>query len=82
MTVQFILPGGEAKRADVVLQPLEVPLEQALLGPTPSGVTSPPTLRTAEKPAVANAAAPLIEEIRFLRTRLERLERRLQATTP
>lgn len=82
VTVQFILPGGEAKRADVVLQPLEVPLERALLGPTPSGVTSPPTLRTAEKPAVANAAAPLIEEIRFLRTRLERLERRLQATTP
>ena len=82
VTVQFILPGGEAKRAEVVLQPLEVPLERALLGPTPSGVASPPTLRTAEKPAIADAAAPLIEEIRFLRTRLERLERRLQAIMP
>ncbi|MGB8855031.1 MAG: PDZ domain-containing protein [Pirellulales bacterium] len=82
VTVQFVLPGGEAKRAEVVLQPLEVPLERALLGPTPSGVTSPPTLRTAEKPAVADATPPLIEEIRFLRARLERLERRLQGLVP
>jgi len=33
MTLQYILPGGEKRRAEVSLQSLEVPLEQALVGP-------------------------------------------------
>lgn len=88
ITVQFVLPGGEAKRAEVVLQSLEVPLERVLTGSAPMGVTSPPALRTAEKPVPAEStgriadARPLVEEIRFLRARLERLERRLQSLVP
>ncbi len=33
MTLQYVLPGGEKRRAEVSLQSLEVPLEQALVGP-------------------------------------------------
>ncbi|MFM8435889.1 MAG: PDZ domain-containing protein [Planctomycetia bacterium] len=33
MTLQYILPGGEQRKADVSLQSLEVPLERALVGP-------------------------------------------------
>jgi S1-C subfamily serine protease len=82
ITVQFVLPGGEAKRAEVVLQSLEVPLERALIGSAPTGVGSPPALRTAEKPLPADAARPLAEEIGILRARLERLEHRLQSIMP
>lgn len=35
VTLQYILPGGEQRRAEVSLQSLEVPLEQALISPTP-----------------------------------------------
>jgi membrane-associated protease RseP (regulator of RpoE activity) len=82
ITVQFVLPGGEAKRAEVVLQSLEVPLERVLIGSAPTGVRSRPALRTAEKPLPTDAARPLIDEIRNLRDRLDRLERRLQAVIP
>lgn len=82
ITVQFVLPGGEEKRAEVVLQSLEVPLERALIGSEPTGVGAPPALRTAEKPVPTDAARPLVEEIGLLRARLERLERRLQAIMP
>jgi membrane-associated protease RseP (regulator of RpoE activity) len=88
VTVQYVLPGGEAKRADVVLQALETPLERVLIGSTPTGVTAPPALRTAERPLASESTGrtvdtrPLIDEIRFLRTRLERLERRLQSLVP
>jgi len=33
VTLQYILPGGEQRRAEVSLQSLEVPLERALVGP-------------------------------------------------
>jgi membrane-associated protease RseP (regulator of RpoE activity) len=33
VTLQYILPGGEQRKADVSLQSLEVPLERALVGP-------------------------------------------------
>lgn len=33
VTLQYILPGGEHRRAEVSLQSLEVPLERALVGP-------------------------------------------------
>ena len=35
MTLQYILPGGETRRAEVSLQAIEVPLERALVGPEP-----------------------------------------------
>lgn len=35
VTLQYILPGGEQRRAQVSLQSLEVPLEKALVGPQP-----------------------------------------------
>ena len=84
VTVQFVLPGGESKKAEVKLQALEVPLERALVGesaasPTP---TPAPVLRSAQRPAGDDAALPLVEQIKTLRSRLERLERRLQAVSP
>ena len=33
ITLQYILPGGETRRAEVSLQSLELPLERALIGP-------------------------------------------------
>ena len=33
VTLQYILPGGEQRKAEVSLQSLEVPLERALVGP-------------------------------------------------
>lgn len=33
--IQFVLPGGEARRTEVMLQPLDVPLERALVGEGP-----------------------------------------------
>ena len=33
MTLQYIMPGGEQRKAEVSLQSLEVPLERALVGP-------------------------------------------------
>ena len=35
VTLRYVLPGGEARRAEVSLQSLEVPLERALVGPEP-----------------------------------------------
>ena len=66
----------------MVLQPLELPLERALVGPEPTAV---PTLQRAERP-VSAAAAPdpavdadaVRQEVRFLRQRLERLEQWLE----
>lgn len=35
VTLEYVLPGGVERRAEVSLQSLEVPLERALIGPTP-----------------------------------------------
>ena len=84
VTVQFVLPGGESKQAEVKLQALEAPLERVLVGdaaaspvPTPA-----PALRSAQRPSTSDASPPLVEQIRLLRARLERLERRLQSVSP
>lgn len=86
VSLQYVLPGGSAKRADVMLQSLELPLEQALAGPAAMSATDPPALqpgpapRTAQRPPPQNATetAALREEIGWLRSRLERLEQRLE----
>lgn len=81
VSLEYVLPGGEERRADVVLQPLELPLQRALVGPEPTAV---PTLQRAERPVSAAAPEPAVDadavrqEIRFLRQRLERLEQWLE----
>lgn len=83
--LEYVLPGGTPRRADVVLQTLEQPLEEALVGVAQPTVTAVPTLEpqptpaAARRPVVPPDAASLQEEIRQLRARLDTLERRLEA---
>ena len=42
--LQYVLPGGEARRAEVSLQSLELPLERALIGPSTPVAAPPPAL--------------------------------------
>ncbi len=88
VTLQYVLPGGAAHRADVTLQTLEKPLEAALIGPaTPAGTPpphlepspSPSTARRPESRQASSVITPLETEIRDLRIRIEQLERRLDA---
>jgi len=96
VSLEYVLPGGESKQAEVVLQPLELPLEQALVGgpmatvaptllPSPAPAASP----TAESfPYRANRAADAAavqatrEELRSLRARIDALERALGPAAP
>jgi membrane-associated protease RseP (regulator of RpoE activity) len=58
VSLEYVLPGGEAKRAEVVLQPLELPLEQALVGPAPTAAAGMPTLL----PSPATGSVPPASE--------------------
>ena len=54
VSLQYVLPGGEARRAEVSLQSLEVPLERALAGETAPALSAPGMLPPAVlPPAVA-----------------------------
>ena len=87
LPLHYVLPGGAEKKAEVVLQALERPLEQALVGePELQSVSSAPTLqpspaahtsRRPEFPADAEATE-LRREVGRLRTLLEAVERRLE----
>jgi membrane-associated protease RseP (regulator of RpoE activity) len=84
--LDYVLPGGTSRRTEVVLQTLEQPLEQALLGEAGPAATQVPTLlpqpapTTARKPVTSSGEAPVLrDEIRRLEARIESLERRLQA---
>jgi membrane-associated protease RseP (regulator of RpoE activity) len=92
LPLEFVLPGGTSRRADVVLQTLEQPLEAALLGSPMPAATDVPTLQAQPTPttarrlpaasrvdmsAAATTSAALDAEIRQLRARIERLEQRL-----
>jgi len=57
VSLEYVLPGGEAKRADVVLQPLEAPLERALVG-------------AAAEPAAASGAATPVAEPQLLQPQM------------
>jgi membrane-associated protease RseP (regulator of RpoE activity) len=85
VTVEFVLPGGESRRADVVLQALEAPLEEALVGALePAAVPDlgpGPAAVRAERPTGAGDEA-LRAEIRRLRARLDRLEQVLGPGRP
>jgi len=83
--VEFVLPGGTERRADVVLQPLEAPLERALVGDVTPQPTTVPALqasggtRTSRRPNTASdEAEELRREVGRLRGLLEALERRLE----
>lgn len=87
--LEYVLPGGGAQRAEVVLQTLERPLEEALVGrpgPAPTAIPTleqqprPTTPTTTRRPVTsfdAGAVSAMQDEIRWLRSRLDRLEQRL-----
>lgn len=87
VSLDYVLPGGEAKKAEVVLQPLELPLERALVGPEPVPAAATPTLLPspsaagetfpyrANRPPDAATLEAAREEISRLRARLDALER-------
>jgi membrane-associated protease RseP (regulator of RpoE activity) len=88
VSLEYVLPGGAPRRADVVLQTLEEPLESALVGgaePTPAAVPSlqpwpAPTLAQRPRGPGADASpAALQAELLRLRARVEALERQLEA---
>ena len=88
MTLEYVLPGGAAQRADVVLQTLEKPLEDALVGSSGPAAAAIPTLEpgptgtTVRRPITtddAGMAAAMRDEIRWLRARLQALEQRLDS---
>lgn len=54
VSLEYVLPGGAAKKADVVLQPLELPLERALLGTDPAAAPSVPALLPSPASGVAS----------------------------
>ena len=86
LPVQYVLPGGAEKRAEVMLQSLDQPLEQALLDDGPMQPVAVPTLepgpasRTARRPsgAAEPEQAELRREVGRLRAWLDVLERRLE----
>jgi len=82
--LEYVLPGGTPRRADVVLQTLEQPLEAALVGGSEPQPTEVPSLQprpagtTARRQVSADrATAELHDDIDRLRARVESLERRL-----
>jgi hypothetical protein len=86
LPLHYVLPGGTEKRADVVLQSLEQPLEQALIGePTLQPSAAPvleqnPEFRTSRRPEsqVGGEAGELRREVSRLRMLLEGVEQRLE----
>ena len=89
--LQYVLPGGQSKQADVVLQSLQQPLERALIGDGDAGQSAePPSLQTAplttrrvQPTAGYQSAEPAtlvrLEELLLrMNNRLEQLERRLE----
>jgi membrane-associated protease RseP (regulator of RpoE activity) len=91
VSLQYVLPGGAEKRAEVVLQSLERPLEQALVGDDAMQSVAAPTFvpgpaapsrtgRTAQRPVATSSAevGELRREALRLRSLLEGLERRLE----
>lgn len=81
--IEFVLPGGAGRRADVVLQSLEEPLERALVGDTGLQPTAVPALESGPTPRTSRMpVAPEVDELRRevgrLRGLLEAVERRLE----
>jgi hypothetical protein len=86
--LQYVLPGGESREAEVVLQSLELPLERALVADD-DPAANPSIPRRTERfvppaiaPTTASAPLPLGDEVRLLRREIERLEQRLERLEP
>lgn len=89
VSLEYVLPGGEAKRADVVLQPLELPLERALIGGEPAAAAGVPTLLPSPTSGAASPAAEALPyranrpadaaAVEAAREELRRLRARLDA---
>ena len=85
LPLHYVLPGGAEKRADVILQSLELPLEQALVGePSLQPSAAPvleqnPEVRTSRRPESGGdgEAGELRREVGRLRMLLEAVEQRL-----
>ena len=93
--LHYVLPGGQSKQAEVVLQSLEQPLERALVGTNDAAqAVDPPALQPAPQTSrrvqptagyESAEAAPLLrleELLRRVNNRLEQLERRLERMEP
>lgn len=89
--LQYILPGGQSKQAEVVLQSLEQPLARALVGdgdaapmPEPPALQpAPQLLRRVEPASGAEPAGPVLEDLlRRINNRLQQIERRLERLEP
>ncbi len=93
--IHYVLPGGQSKQADVVLQSLEQPLERALIGGGDNGPTvEPPVLQPAaqttrrfqttagSQPVEPDALERLEALLRRMNSRLEQMERRLERIEP
>ena len=94
--LEYVLPGGAAKHADVVLQSLELPLERALVGDEPAAAApataeqSPRVTRRAQGTDGAGweTQRPLerledvLRRMNAMNARLERIERRLDELLP
>ncbi len=89
--LHYVLPGGQSKQAEVVLQSLQQPLERALIGDGDAGQTAEPpslqpaplTTRRVQPTAGYQSAEPAtlvrLEELLLrVNNRLEQLERRLE----
>lgn len=88
VTVQYVLPGGQARHASVVLQSLDEPLERALVGADGASRAVPPaSLQPAPQPQLARRveqasatqpAAGIEETLRRMATQLDQIDRRLE----
>lgn len=74
VTVRFLLPGGTARKAEVVLQSIDPPLLRALGADDPAPVET----RIARRP-IDDTVSALRREIGVLRDSLRQLETRLDA---
>lgn len=94
--IHYVLPGGQSKQADVVLQSLEQPLERALMGGGDNNgpTVEPPVLQPAaqttrrfqptagSQPVEPDALERLEALLRRMNSRLEQMERRLEQIEP
>jgi hypothetical protein len=94
LPIHYVLPGGQSRQAEVVLQALEQPLERALVGETaPAPLAQAPALEpaphaarrvqtTTHQTTDADPLARLEDVLRRVNGRLEQLERRLERLAP
>jgi len=86
LPLRYVLPGGTEKQAEVMLQSLERPLEEALVGPPLLEPAPAPQLEPGPRPATSRRplavgdaeAGELRRDLTRIRELLEAVERRLE----